>query len=420
MLGCSIEKPSSYKETSESLDMEFMVVAARTPEPTPTPTPDPQKEAEKEKGIELDPGWELAGDLQIGRWGHTTTVLQNDTVLVVGGRKRLSFRGTTVQEGEILPLGSDEWIKTGTLNWERTFHTASLLLDGRVLVAGGTGRVVLAPGEETMWRGNKDLSSAEIYDPKADEWASSPDMIEKRQLAQAITLEDGRVMIIGGRSGLLTLATSEVYDPVTNNWNLLSPMLVSRKSHSAITLLDNRILVTGGTEEWAGGNLASAEIYDPLKDTWVMVSDMNRSRLGHKSTLLPDGRVLVTGGTIVGEEEFLGPETTAEIYDPFIDKWTLITTDLKPRKDHASVALPGGKVLLIGGGNSIGTPVMELELYNPYTNEWSVAGSLPEGRNLLTATILPDGSILIVGGGAVIGYIADFPNHTLRFRMLNH
>ena len=420
ILGCSV-KPQDYIETSDPLAMNFTVVPGKTPLPTPTSTPYPSMEAEKELGINLEPGWELMGELEFGRWGHTSTLLQNDAILVVGGRKRLSFRRASVVIGEILPLGSTEWVKTSRFHWERTYHTASLLPDGTVLVAGGTGRVVLKEGEdESLWRGNQDLNSAEIYDPKTDEWENAPDMTYKKQLAQAITLEDGRVMIIGGRSGVLTLSSIEVYDSEANSWSEAEPMMQSRMSHSAVKLIDNRILVTGGMQSVSmGDTLSSAEIYDPLQNSWSKVAELTRARLGHRSTLLPDGRVLVTGGTTVVEGDLLGPETTAEIYDPILNKWSLIATDLLARKDHSALLMPGGKVILIGGGDLIGAGVLAIESYDIENNEWSVISNLPEGRNLLTATPLRDGSIMIIGGGTVKGYIADFPDHTLRYKVID-
>ena len=420
ILGCSVET-QNYIEASDSLVMDFTVVPAKTPLPTPTSTPDPSMEAEEELGIALEPGWELMGELEFGRWGHTATLLQNDTILIVGGMKRLAYRRTSIAQGEILPLGSTEWAKTSRFNWERTYHTASLLPDGTVLVAGGTGRVVLKEGEsESLWRGNKDLNSAEIYDPKTDEWENAPDMTYKKQLAQAITLEDGRVMIIGGRSGVSTLSSNEIYDPEDNSWSEAEPMMQSRMSHSAVKLIDNTILVTGGMESVTmGDTLSSAEIYDPLQNSWSKVAKLTRARLGHRSTLLPDGRVLVTGGTSVVEADLLGPETTAEIYDPILNEWTLISTELLARKDHSAVLTPGGKVILIGGGDPAGAGVLPIESYDIENNEWSVISNLPEGRNLLTATTLRDGSIVVVGGGTIQGFIADFPDHTLRYRVIN-
>lgn len=418
--GCSVET-RNYIEASDTLVMDFTVVPAKTPLPTPTATPDPVKEVQEELGITLEPGWELMGELEFGRWGHTATLLQNDSVLIIGGRKRLSFRRASVVNGEILPLGSTEWATTSRFNWERTFHTASLLPDGRVLVAGGTGRVVLKEGEEEpLFRGNKDLNSAEIYDPKTDEWENAPDMAYKKQLAQAITLEDGRVMIIGGRSGVSTLNSIEVYDPESNSWSELEPMIQSRMAHSAVKLIDNRILVTGGMSSVTmGDTLSLTEIYDPVENSWSTASELNRARLGHRATLLPDGRVLVTGGTTVEEGDLLGPETTAEIYDPISNEWTLIATELVPRKDHSAVLVPGGKVILIGGGDPIGTGVLPVESYDIENDQWAVISYLPEGRNLLTVTPLRDGSIMVVGGGTVKGYIAEFPDHTLKYRITN-
>ena len=90
-----------------------------------------------------------------------------------------------------------------------------------------------------------------------------------------------------------------------------------------------------------------------------------------------------------------------------------------PRKDHSAVLVPGGKVILIGGGDPIGTGVLPVEAYDIENDQWSVISYLPEGRNLLTVTPLRDGSIMVVGGGTVKGYIAEFPDHTLKYRITN-
>ena len=106
-------------------------------------------------------------------------------------------------------------------------------------------------------------------------------------------------------------------------------------------------------------------------------------------------------------------------YDPVSNEWTLIATELVPRKDHSAVLVPGGKVILIGGGDPIGTGVLPVEAYDIENDQWSVISYLPEGRNLLTVTPLRDGSIMVVGGGTVKGYIAEFPDHTLKYRITN-
>jgi N-acetylneuraminic acid mutarotase len=396
---------------------EFTVVPVGTPVPTPTPTPVPTAVSD-EPNITLDPGFELAGNLAQGRWGLTVTVLDNGTVIAVGGQERRSFSRNSPIEAELLAAGSTEWLKTEVTHFERSFHIAVLLPDGRLLVAGGSGREVLTEEEaqDRPFRGRQDLTSAEVYDPKTGEWSDVASMEMSRQSAGGALLQDGRVLVAGGSDGVSVIADAEVYDPDADVWVEVAPMSQIRKFHTATLLVDGKVLMAGGqTRESA---LASAEIYDPSDDSWTPVADLARPRSGHSASLLRDGRVIVIGGSDLGASNVLGPETSAEIYDPVTDTWTLVTGDLRPRRGHASVTLGDGRVVVVGGEDLVGLSISAVEVYDPVADSWQIVGSLPDGRSLLALALLPDDSVLIVGGGTASGFIS-FPDYTLRFRVPN-
>jgi len=122
----------------------------------------------------------------------------------------------------------------------------------------------------------------------------------------------------------------------------------------------------------------------------------------HRAVRLLGGRVLVVGG----DYAFRGNvSTTAEIYDPAIDAWSLAPPLNSHRRrgarDLTANLLSDGRVLVTGGSHSLQYPTTEFaetEIYDPATGTWSATGSLASGRMGHTATTLADGTVLVVGG----------------------
>jgi N-acetylneuraminic acid mutarotase len=146
--------------------------------------------------------WVPAAGMNIGRAGHTATVLRDGRVLVTGG-----FDGTNVlASAEIYDAAANTWTTAGSMNTARWGHTASLLGDGTVLVVGGVDNT------------GHSLASAEIYDPAGNTWSyasSAPVFARSWHTATLLNDGSGGVLLAGGLdAGGVAQSTVEIYDPL--------------------------------------------------------------------------------------------------------------------------------------------------------------------------------------------------------------
>jgi hypothetical protein len=162
----------------------------------------------------------------------------------------------------------------------------------------------------------------------------------------ATLLADGRVLIAGGFTPLNGTPVAELYDPATNSWTAAAPLSTPRIAHSAVRLPDGEALVIGGAPDEKNTGLATAERYDPRTDQWRTAGAMHTTRVGFTTTLLPDGKVLVAGGETVGGGVGT-PLAVAELYDPATNAWMTTTPLPTPRSGQRAVLLMDGRVLLI-------------------------------------------------------------------------
>ncbi|MFH0899038.1 MAG: kelch repeat-containing protein [Pseudomonadota bacterium] len=232
--------------------------------------------------------WRIAPSLTNERGSHTATLLPNGRVLVAGGNNNSSY----LTGAELFDPVQNSWRAVDSMNDARWDHTATLLSNGKVLVVGGNGIGGF-------------LSSAELYDPAADVWTSAQPMARTRGYHAATLLPNGKVLVAGGCSihnDLVALSSAELFDPMTNTWSEVASMTNARYYHTATLLSDGRVLIAGGYSfpdpnvSKTGGFLSSAEVYDPEANTWSPAPSMNKQRLWHTATLLLDGRVIVVGG----------------------------------------------------------------------------------------------------------------------------
>ena len=261
--------------------------------------------------------WTLTGSMSTGRRDSTATLLSNGKVLVAGGYYYNFANGYSLSSAEVYDPITGTWTATGSMSAGRSRHTATLLPDGKVLVAGG---------------------GAEIYDPATGQWTVTGPLNHNRSDHTATLLLKGKVLVAGGVGGG---GSAELYDPATGKWTLTSSMAISRDEHTATLLPNGKVLVAGG--EISGGYTSTAELYDPDLGQWTTTGSMAVGRGLHTATLLPNGKVLVACSGV-----------TADLYDPSTGKWTatgaMITSHDACCSAPKAVLLPNGKVLVPGVG----------------------------------------------------------------------
>lgn len=291
--------------------------------------------------------WRATGALQQARRGHQAVVLRDGRILVAGG----FAGGEVLATAEVYDPETETWSSPDSMQIPRLGHTLTVLDDGRVLAAGGTGPNIqeAAGGAQTI----SPQSSAEIYNPDLGRWVSAGSMGTARFEHTATLLGDGRVLIAGGLGpngdDLATLASVELYDPAADTFLDTNEMADGRANHAAVALSDRQVLVVGGGGgERGDSSLATAEVFDARQGSWERVGALAAARRGATATRLEGGRVLVAGGELVrgGTRRSLD---TAEVFDPKTDAWAPAGSMSCPRSEHAAVLLDGGGVLLVAG-----------------------------------------------------------------------
>lgn len=239
------------------------------------------------------------------RQSHTATRLPDGKVLIAGGMGGSHRYHDTA---EVYDPATRSFSMTGRMTTARSNHEAVLLEDGRVLIVGGVGA------------GWTFLASAEIYDPRTGIFMMAGEMGEPRESHAAVKLRDGRVLVIGGHRGrgkaTVISRTAEIYDVATGRFIPTGAMTIPRHKHDAVTLEDGRVLVLGGADERdSAGVYSSVEVFDPAKGEFGAGHPMSVGRYKHRGTTfsLADGRLLLAGGA-----------SRAEEYDPATGKSEVI------------------------------------------------------------------------------------------------
>lgn len=303
------------------------------------------------------------GAMTTTRFSHTATLLANGKVLVTGGSPNLSDLGShdsqpasLLTKGRWLAMGgsgnSDDLVTaelfdpatgtftaTGAMSEPRTEHTATLLANGKVLLAGGTAGNV-----------------AELFDPATGSFTATGDLVVAgRWGCTATLLKDGTVLIAGGRDSenvfdAFPLNDAELFNPATGTFTATGAMTQFRYEHAAASLNNGQVLLNGG---FNGNPVPDAELFDPTTRTFSRTGFMGTPRADHTATLLDDGTVLVAGGF-----SFFAPGSfsSAEIFDPKTNVFTPTGPMGAARFLHTATKLIGGPVLVTGGQSSITIP----------------------------------------------------------------
>jgi hypothetical protein len=324
-------------------------------------------------------GFRPTGDMSIGRTAHTATLLQSGKVLVAGGDACMFdqyYGDCPLSSAEVYDAGAGTFAATGKMSVTRVFHTATLLISGKVLVPGGRD------------------ASAELYDPTSGTFAVTGSMSVGRSSHTATLLATGKVLITGGQNVSGALATAELYDPNSGTFIATGNMTSQRTSHTATLLANGKVLIAGGSN--SAGALATAELYDPAAGAGSFTATtlgMVSPRTFHTATLLSNGNVLVTGGGSLSLPN-------AEVYNVLADSFSATTGPMMGARDsHFAVLLANGTVLVAGGSfGSSGS--FTAELYNTGSGTFTQTGGMATGRALAAAVLLPvpDGRVFVSGG----------------------
>lgn len=335
-------------------------------------------------------------DMADARDFHTASFLADGSVLIVGGA---GFSGMRALSERFVP-GTTQFAPSATLAQPRVQHAAAVLPSGKVLVTGGYNPL----GGGTPF--DAAFKTSEIYDRTTDTFTAGPEMIAPRRWHQMVTLKDGRVLVTGGvqliGSGFGASPKIEMYDPNSNLFVDKGNLNEGRWLHTTTVLNDGRVLIVGGrsnncTDSCPMYSLATAEIFDPVTGTITSTGSLNIGRHAHSAVLLTDGRVLVIGG-----ESYNLPDSdqigTGEVYDPATGLWQTWGTLLGGRSYFTMTLLNDGKYLVAGGKNWNGTIVGTTEIFDVSTGNSIFGPQMNDWRIRHTATRLQNGEVLIIGG----------------------
>jgi hypothetical protein len=319
------------------------------------------------------------GNMTVARSGHTATLLLSGKVLVAGGPDA---------SAELYdPTNEMFTATTGPMSITRSGHTATLLADaalanyGKVLIAGGAGMTL----------------TAELYDPKSDTFTGTGSMLVAHNGQTATLLNTGQVLVAGGGT-----ASAELFNPATGSFTATGNMTVSRTGHTATLLLDGQVLI-------AGGGTATAELYDPASGKFTATGSMSEVRSGHTATLLANA-TLPNYGTVV----VAGPDISAEVFDPATGTFSVVGNPLAAARGRTAFLRNDGTVVIAGGYvlvtlyhsfgfgcSAYGQAKVSLagsELFAPESEGFTATGALNTSRYGHTATVLVDGTVLVTGG----------------------
>ena len=320
---------------------------------------------------DLERGLHEVGKMTRPRSEHVATLLQNGKVLIAGGDAALPPAGEGVWESdglvsaEIFDPETGVSSPTGDLTASRWDDHGILLAEGRVLMISRFLRLPI-----------------EMYDPHSGRFDAVADAPWSNGARTATLLPNGEVLLIGASSA----GRARVFDPASGTFSDTNAIDHPGYGHTATLLKDGRVLIVGGARrgiELTGRNL----IYDPSSEAFSRAGDLQFDRAHHKAVLLQDGRVMIVGGQ-VGD----GPRVqTAEIYDPETNSFSPAGTSVMD--PLAALLLPSGRVFFIHRDNG------KIALYNPDTQVFSPTGhSIGPWRHGATVTLLDDGGVVIVGG----------------------
>jgi hypothetical protein len=328
-----------------------------------------------------------------GRFGSRATLLADGTVLITGGLALRPNSTAILASAERFDPKTHQFTVVGKMAERRNDgHAAVRLPDGRVLVVGGTL-----------------TKTAELYDPTTGRFRATGNMLRMRSGVTATLLADGRVLVAGGWEEKVTAQTAELFDPATEQFAPTGPMAHWRYGHAALRLADGRVMLLGGWDQ-RDRSSRSIEIYDPKTNTFPVQAEMVEARVAPTAALLPDGRVLIVGGLYANPAgDIGGVRKSVEIFDPTTGRSSIVEGLTDARVGNLMVALPNRQILVAGGASEGHEGPRQLrktsilssaEFLDPVSGKSSPAAPMNMGRVAPAAAMLLDGRVLVAGGAA--------------------
>ena len=310
------------------------------------------------------------------RSGHSATLLPDGKVLIAGGMRR---NQDFYRSAELYDPATGRFVPAGDMTVQRVGHIAVLLPSGKVLIAGG-------------WVGRGCTDSAELYDPATRKFAAIGKMTTRRARPSATLFKNGDVLIAGGADHdgpASSVASAEIFHPANLAFQPTGSMHHARVSHTATMFGDGRVLIVGGKGESLS---ASAELYDPKTGRFTETGSLAVARYKHTAGVLPGGNVLIAGGS--DDRDWQGKLSSAEIYDVHTGKFTTTSplNESRFKLPDEAVQLVSGRLLIAGGSRQV-------EVYDPESGRFVLAsGQLSDSWHFMSETRLKDGSVLLAGG----------------------
>jgi hypothetical protein len=326
------------------------------------------------------------GNMTTARFGSTATLLPNGKVLIAGGSQLTpgALPSTLyLASAELYDPSIGAFIPTGEMTTARSGHSATLLPDGKVLIAGGFST------------NNKYLASGELYDPSTGTFTATGDMVIRGSATQANV--NTATLLAAGKVLIAHITAAELYDPVTGTFSATGDQLEPTGDQKATLLADGRVLL-------ATSCCIAGQLYYPPRGTFSLTGATTRVyEDGFTAAPLMNGKVLLAGGYA---EEAGVLTAGAELYDPSIGTFAPTGDMTTGRSYHTATPLGDGTVLIAAGSQGISFGFFagaSAELYDPATGTFVRTGNMITGRYNPTATLLLDGTALIAGGSTLSG-----------------
>jgi hypothetical protein len=306
------------------------------------------------------------GGLLTGRYAHTATLLNTGKVLIAGGIGAGSNE-PGLATAELYDPTSGTFSYTGRMKNDHSYHTATLLNSGQVLIAGG------------LSQSGGSNPPAELYDPTSGTFSQTGTLTTSRFAPTATLLNDGTVLFTGGASNL---TSTELYSPTSGTFAATGSLNVGRSSQAAAILGNGQVLVAGGNGQ-STQSLSSAELYDPVAKTFSLTGSMSVGRSSFTATALSNGSALVVGGVAPGAVATGTAEVFADSNQTFLAAGSMEI----PRDSQTATLLNDGTVLIVGADSA--------ELYAP---------TLPKPFSL---QVTPANVNMLVGGTQQFTVVAN-------------